>query len=625
MSLTRTTSTKLVTFINDQLYWQSVESQNKNPSVFGRSEGKQKMKQLLLSLLCLILIFHTQGCDCSSSNSTSSEPQCHPEERSALLQLLSSFSANPSAPGTQTTSWNKSTNCCTWSGISCDQATGHVISLDLSYSGLRGSINSNSSLFLLRHLQTLDLSTIDFRGSSIPPEFGKFKNMTRLQFAGNNFSGVVPLEISHLSKLVSFKLLAYSQHRVAIGEATFKALARNMTDLTELVFDSVNMSGVPLLSFTNLSSSLTSLGLRYCLLSGRFHDNAFDHLWKLQALDLSENFLSGHIPRSSLHSRSVSSVDLSFNNFTGKIPDAYNNSAQNIPSSIIYLDLLNNSLVGNIPHWVFELPHLERLTLNNNLLTGPIYDFRTTSLVYLSLSNNKFHGLIPRSIFQNVELSALDLSSNNFTGNFELEQLSELKDLSYLSLSFNNFVALSFNKSIKYDFGYLHTLGLSHCNIREFPHFLRQAKSLVSVDLSHNQIQGSVPKWFVDLGKNSVEYLNLSHNLLTHIKPLPWINIYILDLSSNLFSVPLPISSSMRRLEIALLSKNQFSGEIPISFCKLFFLAVLDLSYNKLSGKVPHCITNTSTSLSVLDLRMNDLRGTIPMTFAKENSLRTLN
>lgn len=53
-------------------------------------------------------------------------------------------------------------DCCTWDGVTCDLLTGHVIGLDLSCSLLNGIIYANSSLFQLRHLQTLNLAKIYF-------------------------------------------------------------------------------------------------------------------------------------------------------------------------------------------------------------------------------------------------------------------------------------------------------------------------------------------------------------------------------------------------------------------------------------------------------------------------------
>jgi hypothetical protein len=107
----------------------------------------------LLSLLDLILITHS---------SPSMQPLCNDDESSALLQFKESFIINKSASSDdpfaypKLKSWTlegESSDCCSWDGVSCDEDTGHVIGLDLSSSCLYGSINSNSSLFRLVHLQ----------------------------------------------------------------------------------------------------------------------------------------------------------------------------------------------------------------------------------------------------------------------------------------------------------------------------------------------------------------------------------------------------------------------------------------------------------------------------------------
>ena len=78
-------------------------------------------------------------------------------------------------------SWDKGTNFCSWRGIKCEKITGHMISLNLYCNKLWRAVSSNSSLFVLRHLQVLDLSYNDFRGSPMLPQFGQFKNLTDLE------------------------------------------------------------------------------------------------------------------------------------------------------------------------------------------------------------------------------------------------------------------------------------------------------------------------------------------------------------------------------------------------------------------------------------------------------------
>ena len=264
------------------------------------------------------------------------------------------------------------------------------------------------------------------------------------------------------------------------------------------------------------------------------------------------------------------------------------------------------------------------LDIGLNSLTGEIRNFHSTSLQYLFLGGNKLHGVIPRSIFQQVKLQYLDLSSNDFTVNIDLEDLSKLKELGTLDLSSNN-VSWNFNSSKNYTLNSQLYLVLSSCNLIEFPLFLKSMKRLGSLDLSSNQLHGSVPKWLWEVGKDSFTSLNLSHNSLTYLEPLPWNNMDTLDLSSNLFSGPLPVSSSPRLVYFSA-SENQFFGDIPLSICNMTSLYLLDLSNNNLSGNIPPCFGNLiSSRLSVLDLRNNRFDGVIPPSFPKGNSLTTLN
>ena len=111
-----------------------------------------------------------------------SHPLCHPSESSALLSFKNSFSVTNERCGdsNSTISWGMSEDCCSWSGVSCDEANGHVISLYLHCSGLRGVIDSNNSLFSLTRLQTLLLSRNDFEGSEISPNFGSLSGLIHL-------------------------------------------------------------------------------------------------------------------------------------------------------------------------------------------------------------------------------------------------------------------------------------------------------------------------------------------------------------------------------------------------------------------------------------------------------------
>ncbi|KAL6284190.1 hypothetical protein ACE6H2_015119 [Prunus campanulata] len=675
--------------------------------------------------LCLLFLLFTTcqfNSTCSSSSNSSSSLSsghlCHPHDSSALLQFKNSFSIDTSSErdlynGTilysnSTITWQKGKDCCAWSGATCEKMTGHVIGLNLPFGGLQGNVHSNSSLFSLGHLKRLDLSENDFRGSPISSKFGGFVSMTHLDLSNSNFSGPIPSEISHLSNLVSLSLSQYSLSVVRLDTLNFNRIVQNLTKLKELQLYGVDMSSVVPDSFKNLSSSLTTLALFDCHLQGKFPESIFHrpnlrlvdlrynynltgslrnsnwsspletlmlsqtrisvdwhrltknfkslrslylhncsfvgsylafvgNLTQIMQLDLSYNNFGGKIPWSFfLNLNTLTYLDLSGNNYVGQFPEVDSNStgiaslydfskkqlAGPIPRHLTDLYLNRNQLNGTIPSWLGSLPSLEYLSLGNNQLSGNIIDFQSRSLLGLRLRANKLDGLIPRSIYELMNLTSLDLSSNNLGGNLEFETFSKLQRLGTLNLSFNH-LSLSFNHLSNNTWPQLWLLDLSSCNISEFPYFPRFAPNLESLHLSHNLIQADIPKWLLDLGKDSFMRLDLSHNSLTGtVGQLQWKNIWYLDLRNNSLQgeLPMPPPSTY----YFYISNNQFIGEMPRTICSLSMLRILDLSNNKLSGKIHQCIGNFSQSLSVLNLWNNKFHGVIPRTFSKGNALRNL-
>jgi len=73
------------------------------------------------------------------------------------------------------------------------------------------------------------------------------------------------------------------------------------------------------------------------------------------------------------------------------------------------------------------------------------------------------------------------------------------------------------------------------------------------------------------------------------------------------------------------LSSNKFYGSIPGSICNAKNLAIIDLSNNFFSGRIPQCLIEMSgQQLEVLNLRKNKLNDTIPDAFPDNCGLQTL-
>ncbi|XP_062081166.1 receptor like protein 22-like [Humulus lupulus] len=268
-----------------------------------------------------------------------------------------------------------------------------------------------------------------------------------------------------------------------------------------------------------------------------------------------------------------------------------------------------NELNGTIPSWLYSLPSLQYLDLTSNKFSGSIQEFQHNSLEYLSLYSNNLQGSFPRSIFQQVNLTNLLLSSNNLSDALQFDHFSKLKKLQVLDLSNNSLSLVSISNNNDTLPNTLFELYLSSCGISEFPYSLRSLENLVYLDLSNNQIEGSVPKWLWNVGKDSLEFLDISHNSLTQIDQIPWKNLKYINLRSNRLQGHLPIPPP--------------TTEISHLICNLSELLVLDLSNNNLSGNIPQCLGNSS--LYVLDLHKNKLHGIIPSHFAKGNYLHVLN
>eukprot|EP00268_Persea_americana_P032697 TRINITY_DN3223_c0_g2_i1.p1 TRINITY_DN3223_c0_g2~~TRINITY_DN3223_c0_g2_i1.p1 ORF type:complete len:762 (+),score=107.60 TRINITY_DN3223_c0_g2_i1:1114-3399(+) len=349
-------------------------------------------------------------------------------------------------------------------------------------------------------------------------------------------------------------------------------------------------------------------------------------------------------------SKNVVEIVLSNNNFSGGI---YSSFGEEGLLNLRKLDLQNNSINGKIPLSLFRLPSLHYLDLSKNHFDATLDEFGDTpssALNSLDLSNNKLQGPIPKSLFQLSGLKVLVLSSNNFNGTIDLTMFQNFMNLSSLDLSNNN-LSISASRGTNTSFPQITSLKLSSCNLREFPEFLRKQSKLSFLALSSNQIDGEIPSWIWKMKDGFMNYLNLSHNMLSGLEPhtidlslsklrvldlhsnklqgtmpIPPPSIAILDYSHNNFTsiIPTNISLYLNSTVFFSLSKNNISGEIPPSICNATNLIVFDLSDNNLHGSIPHCFVEMD-KLRVLNLGKNYIRGVIPQSFRDGCSLGTLN
>ncbi|GLT83666.1 hypothetical protein SLE2022_019420 [Rubroshorea leprosula] len=631
-------------------------------------------------LLCLLFFFLCLETAFSSSLPASSfltTHLCSHEEALALLQFKTSFSINYTVPFpdycvdlsytkpnySKIESWKEGIDCCSWDGVSCDNITGHVIALNLSCSFLYGTFPSNSTLFFLRNLQSLNLALNDFRHSKIPSEISQFTRLKHLDISYSLFSGHVPGEIAHLPKLVSLNL---SNYLLILETTTLRNLVHNLSEVRELVLIRVNMTSVNPRFFMNLSSSLTTLDLWgwESGLRGNFPNSIFrfpnlkrfslggegnlaidlpSSNWSspLQELYLNVMDCGRPLPESIGDLKSLQFLRLG-RNLEGSIPASIGNLSQ-----LTGLGLYSNNFNGQIPISLAKLTQLNSLSLSNNQFFGPIPVFlcNLSQLTYLDLYSSNLSGQIPSSLANLTHLIDLDLSNNQFSGPIPFHA-SRFSKLTWLDLSYN-----LLNGTLPpwiFTLPCLKYLQLNH-NQLQGPINQFQQKSLRYLYLSNNKLQGSIlhsianlvnlsyldlsSNHFSDLevsdmfsGLQNLQTIILSYNNLSlrvNVNPnftLP--KLTYVDLSScNLSEFPnfLKYSNGLQSL---LLSKNSINGNIPEWIWKKHDLKILDLSHNHLSGKIPNCLPK---SISVLNLQANYFDGNMPFEFPRSCGLQNLN
>ncbi|EOY13853.1 Receptor like protein 53, putative [Theobroma cacao] len=611
---------------------------------------------IFYQLLFFPLFLSYQATLPSSSSSSSATQLCSHDQSAALIQFKALFSINKTASKhceirsyPKTNSWRESIDCCLWDGVNCDNITGQVISLDLSCSWLSGTLPSSSSLFLLSHLQRLDLSVNDFKKSKISSKFGLFSSLTHLDLSRSWFSGRVPYEISYLSKLVSLDLSSASaidlisqsfESVLKLEQSTLNGIFRNLTEVRDISFDGINMSSVDPNSFMNLSYSLTSVSLTGCDLRGTFPENSFN-LPKIKYLTLFNNpSLSGQLPNSNWSSP-LEDLVVSGTSFSGELPESIGNLKSlrglglirsnflgSIPRSLGnlshlgFLFLSYNNFSGKIPSSLTNLTQLRILALNFNRLEGCIPDNPNAfpNLGFLDLSDNLLSGTTPSWLYTHPSLNVLDLGNNQFIGHIKEFQQSVLDYINFKNNTFQGTIPRSISKLVNLTFLDLSSNSLNGTISWDIFSKL-QNLTLVILDLSHNNLSGIIPQCIGSFSK-SLSSLNLKMNKLHGIIPPTFARgcgLKNLNLNSNHLEGPLTRSiSNCKDLEVLDLGNNKINDTFPHWIVALSELQVLVLHSNKFQGWIGASKNPQSLSkLRIIDLSQNNFFGPLPISFIK--------
>ncbi|CAN1143805.1 Probable LRR receptor-like serine/threonine-protein kinase At3g47570 [Linum perenne] len=261
----------------------------------------------------------------------------------------------------------------------------------------------------------------------------------------------------------------------------------------------------------------------------------------------------------------------------------------------------DNSFKGQIPNCLGNLPDLNWLsTAFNHLGRNSMGDLEfitglrnCTQLQMLVIKGNNFGGNFPNSVANlSVQLAKLDISLNHIRGIIIPTGMEKFVNLNLIDLSYN----------------------LLHGSRNQFsgriPPSIGNLTQLIELDISSNRLEGAVPS---GLGSClELIYLDLSGNALNGTLPEEVFNLPSLtksfNLSYNLFTGNLPRDIS---LEYLYLQGNSFDGTIPPSLASLKGLRELDLSLNKLLGRILTDL-QSNTLLQYLNLSFNQLEGEVP-------------
>nr|QAS62421.1 LRR receptor-like serine/threonine-protein kinase [Sedum alfredii] len=204
---------------------------------------------------------------------------------------------------------------CSWNGVTCgDTSSGasRVVSLSLPNSQLLGSIPSE--LLDIQHLQHLNLANNSFNGS-LPFSMLNSTSKSQLSFldlSNNWISGELPEEMAQL--LTNLQVLNLSDNALA---GNLPSTLSSLTNLTVISLKNNYFSGELPNNFNSVQYLDLSSNLINCSLSNDFGGQ------KLTYFNISYNRLFGAIPQTLADKvPENATIDVSFNNLTGQIPNA---------------------------------------------------------------------------------------------------------------------------------------------------------------------------------------------------------------------------------------------------------------------------------------------------------------
>ncbi|KAM0860281.1 hypothetical protein ACQ4PT_046640 [Festuca glaucescens] len=474
---------------------------------------------------------------------------------------------------------------------------------------------------------------------------GDLKKLTNLEIFRSNFSRRAPSWIGNLTSLRSLQIC------MCIFSGSIPSGIQNLKNLTVLRLSDCGFSGrIPAwvanltqLSYLNLYSNnlsaLEKLDLSSNRLSGKLRD--FPASSSLYLIELSDNELGGSIPKSIFQLKSLNQLFLGSNKFMDQVDlssflrltnlrelDLSNNRLSVAdgegfaPSSTHRLQVLDLTSCGltKVPESL-QLLHVIYLDLSNNRISGNIpkwmWDKWSGTLQVLNLSHNMFSSMELSSCFLPTEdLISLDLSSNRLQGEIPIPLKSRSLRNQFLDYSNNSFSLIM--KNCTSCLSQTTYLKMSNNRISgKIPEFICNTSKLQVLDLSNNSFSGTIPSCLIENGHLGI--LNLKDNDLEGRLALnieKGCALQTINLNGNRIEGHLPRSlTNCKDLEFLDMGNNQIVDSFPYWLGKLPKLRVLVLRSNQLHGSIgnpPGDDNNEQfSSLHIIDVASNNLSGNL--------------
>ncbi|KAG2708733.1 hypothetical protein I3760_05G206800 [Carya illinoinensis] len=320
---------------------------------------------------------------------------------------------------------------------------------------------------------------------------------------------------------------------------------------------------------------------------------------------------------------SLQRFDISYNRFTGPLPESIGNL-----SNLQILDVSENFLAGVITEAHFSnLNKLKKLYLeSNSLILRFSYDWVPPfQLDVIYLSSCKLGSAFPKWLQSQKNYYMLDISNAGISDIIPAWFWDFPPRLSYLLMHNNelhgNLPDFSSSKVGKYALINL-SANLFDGSVPHFP------SNLISLDRSNNRFSGPISFLCKFNTPTLLGSLNFSNNTLSGELPDCWTHFHdlvVLNLANNNFYGKIPDSmGSLVSIQLLHLSNNGFVGKIPMFLQNCSKLITIDLGANHLFGMVPPWIGNSLPNLIMLNLRSNKLYGSLPLSLCLLSQIQIL-